>query len=1095
MKHFILTLTSFLFLFTSGVSAKPNVIFIMVDDMGHGDIYNLSQHTRDNGAGGGIAGDGIRNGTEEPFIYTPNIDRMAAEGAKLTRHYTAAPVCAPARGSLLQGRDQGHANIRDNSFDKAIADNHTLGTVMQKAGYYTAIIGKWGVGGTSPTSTGRANTRGFDYFYGYVKHIHGHHHYSNNNGTVVEQTTPIRTGLDHAYSADLWTAKAKQIIIDRAQNHATQPFFIYLAYETPHAQLQVPTQAYPSGSGLTGGIQWPLNTNSGVNDSYIHPDYTSLTNNAAKRHATMIRRLDNCVGDILQTLRDLNIDDNTLVVFTSDNGPHNESGQGGSYTQDPRFFQSYANMEGIKRDDWEAGIREPTFAWWPGHIGDNNGTTPAVNSIRPSAFWDWMPTLVDAAGLTPPAWTSGVSLLPELTGTGTQLDKGYLYSEYNVSSNTPTYTDFTNHGGARRNQMQYLFLKHTDGKIYKGVRYNISNAATDFQIYDVDIDPGEANDLAPSMPTLQQAMKDKVLQVRVNNSSYNRPYSSANVPSVTATVVNGLEYKAFEGGWDWVPETDYLTPSATGTSANLDLAKRTRDDDVALEFSGYIRVTTAGSYTFKMRADSAVVTNASGGMLWIHEANIIDDDFNHSGAEKSATLNLAVGLHPIRVVYKHATGTHDLTLQYSGPSIALQVVPDSALFREGEPLPPGPPTANPDSASATGTDPVSISVLVNDIHGGGPAPLSIESVSSAHFGTTTVSGNSILYTADAGKYGEDQFTYTITNGLGRDTTTVDVNVLVPGGQSSKVLFTDFTGFSTSGTTLSSFSWTSDTGEAANATTSLSITGNVTGFLNATAGTGGTGPAVGVAGNIEQHGPWSTSFTFTPSQSLNIISFEISSYSISNSGSRQSASHPVTWALEISSAVVDFTGNVTETEPGGNAPQAFSIDMTGTTLTAGTNYTFKLTVSSSQTSGNNIALDTLELQATSMPTSDDDRWYYLHFANPAPTQADWDADSSGDGYSNYFAYALGGSPHWFNPAVLPVLETNGAGFDYQYNRRVALSSSAYIVEVSNTLQPPWTPLGGSSAVPHPDLSEFERVTVPIPVDSQTRQFVRLRVVPE
>jgi len=1014
-------------LLDTATAAQPNVIFIMVDDMGYGDIYNLYQHTRDNGAGtGGIAGDGIRNGTEEPFIYTPNIDRMAAEGAKLTRHYTAAPVCAPARGSLLQGRDQGHANIRDNSFDKAIADNHTLGTVMQEAGYYTAIVGKWGIGGTTPTSTGHANTRGFDYFYGYVRHINGHHHYSNNNGTVVEQTTPITSGLDHAYSADLWTAKAKQIIIDRAQNHAAQPFFLYLAYETPHAQLQVPTQAYPAGSGLTGGIQWPLNTNSGVNDSYIHPDYVSLTNNAAKRHATMVRRIDDCVGDILQTLRDLEIDDNTLVVFTSDNGPHNEKGQGGTYTQDPRFFKSYANMEGIKRDDWEAGIREPTFAWWPTHIGDNNAATPGLNSTRPSAFWDWMPTLVDAAGLVPPAWTSGVSLLPELTGAGTQQDKGYLYSEYNVSSSTPTYTDFPNHGGTRRNQMQYLFLKHTDGKIYKGVRYNIASAATNFKIYDVDIDPGEANDLAPSMPTLQQAMKDKVLQVRINNNSYNRPYSSANVPAVVATVTNGLEYKAFEGTWDWVPETDYLAPAATGTATNLDLSKRTRDDNIALEFTGFIRVTTAGSYTFQMRADSTVGTNSSGGMLWLHDANHIDDDFNHTGATKSATVNLATGLHPIRILYKHATGTHDLTLQYSGPGIALQAVPDSVLFREGDPPPPGPPTANPDSASTTGTDPVAISVLANDIHGGGPSPLSIESASSAHFGTTAISGDSILYTADTGKFGEDQFSYTITNGLGSDTTTVDVNVLVPGGQNSQVLFTDFTGFSTAGTTISSISWTSDVGEAANATTSLPITGIATGFLNVAAGAGGTGPAVGVAGNIEQKGPWTTTFAFTPSQSLNITSFEISSYSISNGGVHQGASHTVNWALEISSAGVDFSGNVTETEPGGNAPQAFFIDTTSTTLIAGTTYTFKLTVGSPQTAGNNIAFDTLELRASSMPTSDDDQWYYLHFGNPAPTQTDWETDSNGDGYSNYAAYALGGSPHWFDPAMLPVLEPAAPG---------------------------------------------------------------------
>lgn len=918
MKHLLTALALGASLLTSATAA-PNVIFIMVDDLGFGDIYNLYQHTRDNGQGtGGIAGDGIRNGTEEPFIYTPHIDRMAAEGAKLTRHYTAAPVCAPARGSLLQGRDQGHANIRNNSFDKAITDNHTLGSVMQEAGYYTAIVGKWGIGGTTPTSTGRANTRGFDYFYGYVRHIHGHHHYSNNNGTVVEQTTPITRGLDHAYSSDLWTAKAKQIILDRTQNHSSQPFFIYLAYDTPHAQLQVPTQAYPAGSGTSGGLTWPLNTNSGTNDSYIHPDYASLNSNSAKRHATMVRRIDDCIGDLLQTLRDLNIDDNTLVVFTSDNGPHNEAGQGGSFTQNPRYFQSYGNMEGIKRDHWEAGIREPTFAWWPGMIGDNNPATPGLDSTRPSAFWNWMPTLVEAAGKTPPAWTSGVSLLPELTGTGTQQDKGYLYFEYSVGGSTPSYTDFPSHGGTTRGEMQTLFLDDSDGTRYKGVRTGISSHSKDFQIYDVDADPGETTNLAASHTALQQKMKDKVLQVRINGD-YSRPYSSENMPAVTAATTNGLDYKAFAGTWDWVPETDYLTPADSGECTNLDLSKRTQDNNIALEFTGYINVATAGSYTFQMTTDSSVGSNASGGMLWIHDAHIIDDDFKHSGSTKSGSVRLAAGLHPIRVLYKHATGSHDLTLQYSGPGIALQAVPDSALFREGDPPPPGPPTANPDSASATGSDPVAISVLINDIHGGGPLPLSIESVSSSHFGTTSISGDSILYTADAGKYGADQFTYTITNGLGSDSTTVDVNVLVPGGQSSHVLFTDFTGYSTAGTTISSFSWSSDFDEGSNASTSLTLTGSASGFKTVTTGTGGTGPAVGVSGNIEKTGPWSTSFTFTPSQSLNIISFEISSYSISNGGAHQNASHSVNWALEISSPGVDFSGNNTQTEPGGNAP--------------------------------------------------------------------------------------------------------------------------------------------------------------------------------
>lgn len=931
----------------------------MTDDLGFGDIYNLHQYKRDNGAGvGGVAEDGIINGSEEAFIYTPNIDRMAAEGAKLTRHYTSAPVCAPARGSLLQGRDQGHANIRNNSFDKVISDNHTLGTVMREAGYYTACLGKWGVGGSGATAPGRPNLRGFDYFYGYMKHGDGHQHYPGNGGTVVEQTSEVTTGLDHAYTTDLWTAKAKQVIQDRVANHPATPFFVYIAYDAPHARLQVPTQAYPAGSGTSGGLSWPLNTNSGTNDSYIHPSYSGLANNAA-RHATMVRRIDDCMGDLLQTLRDLSIDDNTLVIFTSDNGTHNESGSGGSVAHDPKLFDSYGELEGIKRDQWEGGIRMPTFAWWPTKIGDNNAATPGLDSIRPSAFWDWMPTIIDAAGLTPPAWSSGVSLLPELTGSGTQLDKGYLYFEYSNSGTTPSYSDFPLHGGSKRGEMQTIFMDGDDGKRYKGIRYDVSDHGEDFLIYDVDADPGETTNLAINQLALQQDMKDRVLQVRVDGD-YTRDYMADEYasPSTTTNVSSGLDFKAYEGSWGWVPETAYLTEMASGVSSNLDLSKRTRDDDCLLDFKGYILVPSDGTYTFEMTTDSSVATNTSGAMLWIHDAHIIDDDFSHDGTARSGFMRLKAGRHPIRVLYKHSIGLHGINLKYSGPGIELQDVADDMFFRDGMAVTET--LAVDDVVSTSSTKKIFVPVLVNDIDDGLPSGLSIVSVTSPGFGRAFINGASIEYVAEAGKYGWDQFDYTISDGANISTATVMVNVLVASDESAVVLNTDFTGFTTAGTTISSFTWSSDIGEAENVSTELTLSGSASGFNNTSSGTGGSGPAIGVAGNIETNAPWETSFIFTPSRSIDISLFEISSYSVNNSGGHQGGIQSVDWELEISSDGVDFIGNVTEVEPGGNGQQLFSIDTGGVTLTAGTNYTFKLTVSSTETAGNNIAFDSLTL---------------------------------------------------------------------------------------------------------------------------------------
>lgn len=184
------------------------------------------------------------------------------------------------------------------------------------------------------------------------------------------------------------------------------------------------------------------------------------------------------------------------------------------------------------------------------------------------------------------------------------------------------------------------------------------------------------------------------------------------------------------------------------------------------------------------------------------------------------------------------------------------------------------------------------------------------------------------------------------------------------------LSTDFTGFTTAGTTISDFSWSSDLGEAGNASTSLALTGSASGFLPVTAGTGGSGPAVGVAGNVDNVGPWSTSFTFTPSQNLDLTSFDVGSYSISGGGSHQLAPHSVQWALTINGTGLSFSGDSGEIEePGGNAVQAFSIDATGTTLNAGTTYTFGLTVSNpTPDGGNNIALDTLTLHAIPEPAT-------------------------------------------------------------------------------------------------------------------------------
>jgi len=628
-------------------AAKPNIIFILCDDLGYWDVGVLYQNSRR---------------PDQPRMRTPQLDRMAAGGMIMRQHYTAAPVCAPARASLLLGQHQGDCPIRNNQFDKALPRAHTLGTVLQSAGYYTGMIGKFGLPGPSPDYPGHPLRHGFDEFYGVLAHDPAHYHYPGNSGKIMDMFSPVTNGLAGAYDTDLYAARAKRFIRERAEKNPRQPFFLYLAFTAPHFYEEIPTQAYPKGGGLHGGLQWPLNTISSKTNSWHYPEYASQNwPDVEKRHATLIRRVDDAVGDILQLLRDLKIDKNTLVVFTSDNGPHNEDGR------DPRFFDSWGMMDGIKRDLWEAGVREPTIIRWPGHI--------RAGSIddQPSAFWDWMPTFADLAGLAPPAASDGVSLAPTLTGQGLQRSRGFVYFEYEYSGSLfPVDKEVGRRKKVgQRNQMQSIRVGD-----FTAVRYSITNSADPFRLYDVIRDPHEDHDLAsdPDYAAVLAKAREMTSQVRLPDTNAPRPYD--NVPLAAVPVNNTqngmLDYAIYKGAWPWVPDFDALRPTATGKSVGLDVSVLPREGEAGLSFTGFFNAPTEGEYTFWLQCDA-------GAEMWLHEAHVLDDDFAHDGREVKASIHLAAGPHPFRLFYRHKTGEAKLVLQYSGPGIEKQVVPSSAF--------------------------------------------------------------------------------------------------------------------------------------------------------------------------------------------------------------------------------------------------------------------------------------------------------------------------------------------------------------------------------------------------------------------------------
>lgn len=371
------------------VASKPNIVFILADDLGYGDLGCYGQK----------------------LIQTPNIDQMAAEGMRFTDHYAGSTVCAPSRCCLMTGLHTGHAYVRGNVEVQPMgqlplpADTETLPKMLKRAGYTTALIGKWGLGG--PDSSGTPNNQGFDYFFGYLCQRHAHNYYPEflfrNDERVplknkVENPSPDGSGVaveKVEYTYDLMEEETLKFLSDNKDN----PFFLYLAVTLPHA-----------------------NNEAGRNGMEV-PDYGEYADKdwpqTEKGRAAMISRLDRGVGRILRRIKNLGIAENTLVFFSSDNGPHREGGS------DPNFFAGSGPLRGIKRDLYEGGIRVPLIAWWPGRV------EAGVVTNHVSASWDFMPTLAVLSGSDALLNTDGICMAPTLLGVPKkQKEHEYLYWEF-----------------------------------------------------------------------------------------------------------------------------------------------------------------------------------------------------------------------------------------------------------------------------------------------------------------------------------------------------------------------------------------------------------------------------------------------------------------------------------------------------------------------------------------------------------------------------------------------------------------------------------------------------------------------------------------
>ena len=429
---------------------QPNIIFILADDLGYVDLGCYGQQK----------------------IATPNLDKMAAEGMRFTQFYAGDAVCAPSRCAFLTGMHTGHTSIRGNKGMKPegqfpmAASSTTFVQLLQKQGYHTAAFGKWGLGFIG--SDGDPNRKGFDLFYGYNCQTLAHNYYpdhlwENENKIPLPGNVNGRTD----YSADLIHQQAIQYI---GKQEPGQPFFAYLTYTLPHGDLTVPHDSVYEHY-VTMFNDKPLVPSEGKPKKEGNKPFEPYPHAA---YAAMVGRLDKYVGEILALLKDKKLDEHTLVLFSSDNGPHREDGN------DPDYFNSNGSLKGIKRDLYEGGIREPLIAYWKGTV------QPKTVNRTVAAMWDLFPTFLNVANDKNIPQTDGVSILPTLFKPSVVIKHPYLYWELHES------------GGKQA-------IRLGD---WKAVKLQVSVLPNSpIELYNLAIDPAEQTNVAAKYPALVSQME------------------------------------------------------------------------------------------------------------------------------------------------------------------------------------------------------------------------------------------------------------------------------------------------------------------------------------------------------------------------------------------------------------------------------------------------------------------------------------------------------------------------------------------------------------------------------------------------------------
>lgn len=457
-------------------ASRPNIVFLLADDLGYGGV--------------GVYGQNARAEAGLPAVRTPHIDALAKSGMRFTQMYASATICSPSRASLFTGYHSGHQRIdRNGGFTGLLKEETTVADLLQSVGYTTGLFGKWGAGTGGTTMLGVMRTdgvfdpndqpkvvdpsalptrHGFEKFFGYISQSRGHN-YRVDSLWHDDPTAEHGVGLvptNGAYSHDLIAKESEKFIRDCVA--AGKPFYLQASYTIPHARIDQVDDWEQFGDS-----SWPK---------------------SAKMMAAMLTKLDKSVGSLVDRLRDPNGDgnaddsvlENTVIVFSSDNGPHAEEGRGGTVGNNPRFFDENGPLRGIKRDLYEGGIRVPFIVRWDGHVAAGS-----VNETLIGSFEDFLPTACDLTGVAVPEGLDGVSIIPALTGKGTQQQRKCLVWEFHEKSKRPIWAI---------RQGKWKLLKLPNGE---------------FELYDLTNDIGEDNNLVAEHPDVKEKLEAMALAEQV----------------------------------------------------------------------------------------------------------------------------------------------------------------------------------------------------------------------------------------------------------------------------------------------------------------------------------------------------------------------------------------------------------------------------------------------------------------------------------------------------------------------------------------------------------------------------------------------------